>query len=908
MALVCCDDMCPCSSRRQRSQERPSTSLILTIHPQFSRDHTLLSSAGSFSTSLSPSFPFPSSSLAFFLHSCNEEQKNKHLPRIAIPIFRMTTPLSSATVAVIIIIIIATTSVPLLVTSLGSSSTFAVSYGYNSSTVCGIIAGEPTQRIQCYKEGQIVSIEPNVSYESISGGRDFFCGLRSGGFSLLCWDTESFRAKRIYHSFNNRLTDLTIGDSQVCAIQANTAIATCWRFLSPEAAWKFSTITSGGGFSCGILKNNSRVMCWGESEIGAEIQRQFNDFTMLSLVAGVAHACGVTETGTLICKGSNVDGQLDVPSHSAFNFSGLALGANHSCAIQRKNGLVICWGGGSKSSDFASNVTKNVSFESIVAGLDFTCGLTTKNLSLICWGPGRSNELPLKMVIPGPCVQASCSFCGVYPDSDSLCAYSGNICKSCAIELPIPALIPPMPPSSLPSHQVSSPWKSSNRFFLAFGIVGSVGAFAGICTIVYCLWSGVCGFLNKKIDNSVPPTIGRTNVDSAWAANSGSNVLRSRSSSVKGDKSLALRRQRSGTSSERAQKFSLSELAAATNNFSLQNKIGGGSFGTVYKGKLADGREVAIKRGENVAKIKKFQEKESAFASELALSRLHHKHLVELLGFCQENDERLLVYEYMRNGSLHDHLHSEKNVEKSCSNLNYWKMRIKIALDAARGIEYLHNYAVPPIIHRDIKSSNILLDANWTAKVSDFGLSMMGPESDQDSMSTKAVGTVGYIDPAYYVLNILTAKSDIYGLGVVLLELLTGKRAVFNYEGSGLVRVVEYAGPRISAGELNSVLDKRVGPARMNEVEAVELMAYTAMHCVNLEGEERPTITDIVANLERALAICCWSELFHVHKLQRQKQLRLTTFAGRILLSIGGVTYPIDLGSRVSEFTSWDWP
>jgi hypothetical protein len=388
--------------------------------------------------------------------------------------------------------------------------------------------------------------------------------------------------------------------------------------------------------------------------------------------------------------------------------------------------------------------------------------------------------------------------------------------------------------------------------------VGSVGAFAGICTIIYCLWTGVC-FGKKKVHNSVQPTITR-----AASSNNGitsNNSPPSRSSTIRRQGSRLMRRQRSGTSSkhgDRAEEFSLAELAAATNNFSPENKLGAGSFGVVYRGKLPDGHEVAIKRGETGPKMKKFQEKESAFDSELAfLSRLHHKHLVRLVGFCEEKDERLLVYEYMKNGALYDHLHDKNNVEKSSSLLNSWKMRIKIALDAARGIEYLHNYAVPPIIHRDIKSSNILLDANWTARVSDFGLSLMGPESNQEYRPTKAAGTVGYIDPEYYGLNLLTAKSDVYGLGVVLLELLTGKRAIFKSGESGgtPISVVDFAVPAIMAGELVKILDSRVGPPEMNEVEAVELMAYSAMHCVHLEGRERLTMADIVANLDRALSI-----------------------------------------------------
>lgn len=141
-----------------------------------------------------------------------------------------------------------------------------------------------------------------------------------------------------------------------------------------------------------------------------------------------------------------------------------------------------------------------------------------------------------------------------------------------------------------------------------------------------------------------------------------------------------MRRQRSGTSStkhaDRAEEFTLSELAAATDNFSQENKLGAGSFGTVYRGKLVDGREVAIKRGETGPLAKKFQEKESAFQSELAfLSRLHHKHLVGLVGFCEEREERLLVYEYMKNGALYDHLHTTKN-SSGTGVLNSWRMRI----------------------------------------------------------------------------------------------------------------------------------------------------------------------------------------------------------------------------------------
>ncbi|XP_004500493.1 putative serine/threonine-protein kinase-like protein CCR3 [Cicer arietinum] len=750
--------------------------------------------------------------------------------------------------------------------ALGSATTIAVTD--NPATVCGIITSQSTQRIDCYRQGKVIPVSPNVSFSSISGGRTFFCGLRSGNFSLHCWDTSSsFQSKRLYVSDSVLLENLAVGDSQVCATVVGVGTVRCWRTnygFEPTGSVQFASISSGSNFSCGIVKNGSQVRCWGEKVVAQRLQNEFRNISMLSIVAGGSHVCGLNSTGFLVCKGSNEFGQLDVPKSEAFEFADLALGDQHSCAIRRLNGSVVCWGGKGK---FSVNFIQGVSFELIVSGSNFICGLLTANFSVICWGPGWSNAnengsvLPLPRILPGPCVQSSCSQCGLYPDSQSLCSTSTHICKpnTCVTQITNPpSLKPPMQPPPPPlSPPRSSRSKTLTRGLLVFAIVGSVGCFIGICTIVYCLWSGVC-FGKKKVHNSVQPTVTR------GSSNSSSGSASSIKSAIMRQGSRIMRRQRSGPSStkhqESAEEFSLSELIAATNNFAFENKIGAGSFGVVYRGKLVDGRDVAIKRGETSLKVKKFQEKESAFESELAfLSRLHHKHLVRLVGFCDEKDERLLVYEYMKNGSLHSHLHDKNNVEKSSNVLNSWKMRIKIALDAARGIEYLHNYAVPSIIHRDIKSSNILLDSTWTARVSDFGLSLMSPESDTNYKPTKTAGTVGYIDPEYYGLNVLTAKSDVYGLGVVLLELLTGKRAIFRHSenGGNPLSLVDFAVPAILAGELVKILDSRVGsPSESNESEAVELMAYTAIHCVNLEGKDRPTMADIVANLERAFVIC----------------------------------------------------
>ncbi|KAL3521214.1 hypothetical protein ACH5RR_019363 [Cinchona calisaya] len=651
-------------------------------------------------------------------------------------------PTAAAAIAAIIIAIVFLTQLPSPYALGGSATTVAVSYG-SATTVCSLLAGQPTTQIQCWRNGQFLpSIFPStVSFDYIAGGLNIVCAVRSGGYSLLCWDIPSLTSKRLYNGSSTTLTSLTIGDNQICALtNGSSGNVNCWRghsysTNSHNGSSNFRSISSGLGFSCGVVENINRVVCWGSANtdiIASEIESEFGNISMANIFVGGRHACGMNSSGVVICKGNNNNGQLNVPDHFSYEYNALALGANHTCAIRRLNHTVVCWGG---NGEFSSNLIGNISFESIVAGLDFTCGLVTADFSVICWGPGWPNSLypagvglPLQRTLPGPCVRSTCE-CGIYPESQTLCSGNGNICGPCDVENLLPPASPPtQPPGPLPSPPPlvgpSPPSKGLRRVLLAFAIVGSIGSFAGICTIIYCLWTGVC-FGKKKIHNSVQPTITGNNAPQQSNSNPPS-----RSSTLRRQGSRFMRRQRSGTSSihaERAEEFLFQDLAAATNNFSLENKIGAGSFGVVYRGKLLDGREVAIKRSETGLRTKKFQEKESAFESELAfLSRLHHKHLVRLVGFCEERDERLLVYDYMKNG-----------------------------------------------------------------------------ENNGAPMS-----------------------------------------------------VVDYAVPAIMAGELTKILDPRVGPPELNEAEAVELVAYTAMHCVNLEGKDRPTMTDIVANLARALVLC----------------------------------------------------
>ena len=214
----------------------------------------------------------------------------------------------------------------------------------------------------------------------------------------------------------------------------------------------------------------------------------------------------------------------------------------------------------------------------------------------------------------------------------------------------------------------------------------------------------------------------------------------------------------------------------------------------------------------------------------------------------------------MPHGALHDHLHGSSSSGYSPLFAS-WEARLRVALDAARGVEYLHCYAVPAIIHRDVKPSNILLDGEWTAKVSDFGLSLAsGSTAAAAAASSSATaGTVGYIDPEYYRLQELTERSDVYSFGVVLLELVTGRKAIHrtSQDGSGSPRnVIEFAVPAVETGNITRILDERVPPPRGHAVEAVARVAKIASECVRPRGRARPIMSEVVAELEWAVTLC----------------------------------------------------
>ncbi|OVA18955.1 Protein kinase domain [Macleaya cordata] len=294
-----------------------------------------------------------------------------------------------------------------------------------------------------------------------------------------------------------------------------------------------------------------------------------------------------------------------------------------------------------------------------------------------------------------------------------------------------------------------------------------------------------------------------------------------------------------GKVEKEAKIFLTEELERITDNFNQSRIIGKGGFGTVYKGMLSDGRIVAIKKSKLVDESQVEQ-----FINEVViLSQINHRHIVKLLGCCLETEVPLLVYEFVSNGTLSYHLFGEAGHKSSIS----WKDRLRIAAEVARALAYLHSDASMPIFHRDIKSSNILLDENYKVKVSDFGISRSIP-LDKTHLTTLVQGTFGYLDPEYFHSSQFTEKSDVYSFGVVLVELLTGQRAISLIRSEEEKSLAMHFISSMKENRLFEILEARV--VNEGNKDEVLVVAKLAKRCLKLNGKKRPTMKEIARSLD----------------------------------------------------------
>ncbi|XP_024627941.1 probable LRR receptor-like serine/threonine-protein kinase At1g05700 isoform X2 [Medicago truncatula] len=286
------------------------------------------------------------------------------------------------------------------------------------------------------------------------------------------------------------------------------------------------------------------------------------------------------------------------------------------------------------------------------------------------------------------------------------------------------------------------------------------------------------------------------------------------------------------------QTFSYTEILNITDNF--KTVIGEGGFGKVYIGILHDRTQVAVKM---LSKSSKQGYKE--FQSEAQLLMIvHHRNLVSLIGYCDEGEKKALIYEYMGNGNVQQHLLDYANVLK-------WNERLKIAVDAAYGLEYLHNGCKPAIMHRDLKLTNILLDENMQAKIADFGLSRAFGNDIDSHISTQPAGTLGYVDPAYQRTGNTNKKNDIYSFGIILFVLITGHEAIIRAAGEN-IHILEWVIPVIEEGDIEKLFDPKLeGEFSINSAQKV---VEIAMSCISPNATERPDISQILAELRECLS------------------------------------------------------
>ncbi|KAL7136629.1 hypothetical protein ABFS83_10G042600 [Erythranthe nasuta] len=744
----------------------------------------------------------------------------------------------------------------------GSMGPIAASFG-DYSLFCAIDASGK-QAVICW-DANNSSSSASTSFRysaalppmaALSGGEGFLCGILADTSQASCWDSTGFSktSDLVPSVFKpNAYSNLAAGKDHVCAIRGSyfseidSGTVDCWditilsggntstskqstRFYDQNATTLvFRKLVSGDGFTCGIIRDGG-ISCWGPHSNNLAIASTTISENFVTLSSGADSFCGILQmSGEIKCWGNNNNSNSYTNPPLRTRFVSLAAGDHHYCGIREDNHGIECWG-----SFNSSSIPKNSGFLSIASSNTLTCGIRETDLVLDCWFSANTSspenyDPPLQLCSPGLCTALTCdpnmfAFNASLlnePDLNSLCvrkdlricspcglncsdgffpssvctANADRVCTSCSLcqNSSCSEICKLQSPSKIqPKH-----WDQLRQLLL---IIGSTASGLLLILVAWCVL--------PRVVISTADEGKKKNRFCLFSCTRGPH----KEFDDNPDQNIPLS---VGPCPGIAQVFRLSELKDATNGFKEFNELGRGTYGFIYKAVLSDGRQVAVKRA-NAATIIHTNSRD--FETELEiLCNVRHGNIVNLLGYCAEMGERLLVYEYIPNGTLHDHLHG------GLSSLN-WTLRLRIAMQAAKGLEYLHKEVVPPIVHRDVKSSKILLDADCGARIADFGL----------------------LTPSGRDLN-ADMRMDVYGFGVVILEILSGRKG---YDGDCVPpNIVDWALPLIRQGRAAAIIDRYV-PLPKN-VEPLLKLADIAELALRHDHNENVSMSDLAVLLDQ---------------------------------------------------------
>ncbi|XP_070008837.1 serine/threonine-protein kinase-like protein CCR1 [Nicotiana sylvestris] len=734
----------------------------------------------------------------------------------------------------------------------GSMGPISAAFGKNGF-FCAIDASGKQDVICWGNKTNSSAAVPNSSSDvppmaALSGGDGFLCGILANTSQAFCWDSLGSRSDLVPTVFkSNAYSHIAAGRSHVCAIrgpyysESDWGSVDCWdiirksndndTFISRESSLfynqytnsaAFKKIVSGDGFSCGGVRDGG-IFCWGPNSSGLGISSISENVHVLT--AGIDSVCGVLEESNEVkCWGGN-NASFGSPPVGV-PFVSLAAGVHHFCGIRKDNHGIQCWGNYN-----SSLIPKGSGFLAIASSDFITCGIRESDLVLDCWYTNVSSQVdydpPLQLCSPGLCTPTSscgegkfsfnasllnepdlinlcvrkdlkiCSPCGAncsegFFPSSSCTENADRVCTPCSLcQNSSCSDVCRLQNSEMMKHQ------HQHQLRQLLLIVGSSALGFLLCLVGLCLLIRMIGSRTKQ-----------------GGKNQFASCIRKPEKETDANTDPHPPVSVSPCPGE-AQVFRLSELKDATNGFKEFNELGRGSYGFVYKAVLADGRQVAVKRA-NAATIIHTNSREFEMELEILCS-VRHSSIVNLLGYCAEMGEQILVYELMPHGTLHDHLHG------GLSPLS-WNLRLKIAMQAAKGLEYLHKEVSPPIVHRDVKSSNILLDADWGARIADFGL-LTPNEKDLNGDVT----------------------TDVYNFGIVLLEILSGRKA---YDRDCTPpSIIDWALPLIRQGKAAVIIDRYVALPR--NVEPLLKLAEIAEQALRENPAERPDMSQLALLLEQ---------------------------------------------------------